>query len=92
MRRAQLVPGYRRREQEICLDAVKEEAKKTTIMRQLFRQNLLKGNCLPLGFVAQLHVRYSEPTNDILTKYNITPFVLVRNIFDIVSFNTSCSK
>lgn len=84
MRRVSLVPGHMRREQEICLKRLEEENAKTRLITELYRRKELVVPIRPRGFVAQMHLRYSEPTAEILENYNITPVVLVRNIFDIV--------
>lgn len=82
MRRATLVPGWRRREQELCIHSIHREELKTRRMRA---QSLIKlGSQWPAGYVAQNHLRYSEPTADIIATYRLRPVVLVRNIFDIV--------
>jgi hypothetical protein len=36
------------------------------------------------NYVAQMHVRYSEPTAQLIRRFSLKPIVLVRNIFDIV--------
>ena len=37
-----------------------------------------------LHYVSQAHVRYSEPTQEILTRFSIFPVVVTRNIYDCV--------
>jgi hypothetical protein len=86
MRVAKLVPGYHRREQEICLQALNDAVKQTKHLREAWRtipgeQRMRR----PAGFVTQMHVRYSLPTAKIISEHEITPIVLVRNIFDIVA-------
>jgi hypothetical protein len=84
MRRATLVPGHQRREQEICLRALSEATTETGILRRLFAQKRLLEIHPPVGFVSQMHVRYSDPTAKILATHGIRPVVLVRNIFDVI--------
>jgi len=83
MRRASLVPGHQRREQEICLKRIEDEIRKTDLLHQIWFQNkeLLPR---PRGFVAQMHLRHSSPSQEIFDAYNVVPVVLVRNIFDVV--------
>ncbi len=50
-------------------------------------QELCPLNCAifhELNYVAAHHTRYSQPTQELLTRYSIFPVVLVRNIFDCV--------
>ena len=84
MRRAILVNGFKRREQEICRSTLRDVNLETDILRRLWRHKALVATARPLGFVSQLHVRYSEPTANILAENDIVPLVLVRNIFDII--------
>lgn len=40
-----------------------------------------------INYVAQLHVRYSQETQELMERFDIKPIVLVRNIYDVaVSF------
>jgi hypothetical protein len=64
VRRARLVPGYDRREQELS------EAR----LRHYWWR----------GYVAQLHLRRSKPTEALIKAHRIVVVVLVRNLFDIV--------
>lgn len=84
MRKERLVPGFRRREQEICIDRLR--VAEATSRKALNRWRLGMGgkDPRPQGYVAQMHLRYSEPSGDLMKQYHIRPIVLVRNIFDIV--------
>lgn len=83
LRRATLVPGYQRREQEICVKRLEEEIQKTKLLRDIWgAQRQLMSR--PRGFVAQMHLRYTLPSDVIFREYAVVPVVLVRNIFDIV--------
>ncbi len=84
MRHAYLVPGYHRREQEICLEHLKKEIYKTELLRQMQHQGTVRHIPKPRGFVAQMHLRYTKPTATILREHGIVPIVLVRNLFDVV--------
>jgi len=85
MRRARLVPAHERREQEISTSRLDLEIQKSLVMREIWRSDReLLGGRPPRGFVGQLHLRYSQPTHDIIERYQLTPVVLVRNIFDVV--------
>lgn len=66
MRTAYPVPGYDRREQELCAESLRQEVHNTRFMRQLWRRQALAGAAPPRGFVAQLHLRHSEPTAALL--------------------------
>lgn len=66
-RRVGLVPGYDRREQELC------EAR---LQRFRYRHGKY--------FVAQHHVRHSQPTQQLMDKYGICVVVLIRDLFDVV--------
>ena len=77
MRRARLVPGHQRREQELCIARLNAEIRQSEL-------RVVKGPLPYRGFVAQHHLRYSEPTEHILHQFRLTPVVLVRNLFDIV--------
>lgn len=68
--RAHLVPGYGRREQELCVE-------------KLIEYDKIMGGCG--GYVAQHHVRYSEVTRSYLKRFGVRPIILVRNIFDVVA-------
>jgi hypothetical protein len=37
-----------------------------------------------LDYIAQVHVRHSDWTEDMCADYGLTPIVLVRNLFDVV--------
>jgi Sulfotransferase domain len=69
--RAHLVPGYGRREQELCVDRLRHY------------EHLLQSEGCD-GYVAQHHVRGSAVTRRYLSEFDIRPVVLVRNIFDVV--------
>lgn len=85
MRRTNVVPGHKRREQEICLEALQRAELETRILRRLWRRNQLAENSKrPRGYVTQIHVRYTEPTAEIIERHNLLPVVLVRNLFDTV--------
>lgn len=58
------VPGYARREQELCEHTI--------------------GMCSGENQVAQLHVRCTEHTLRVISLFDITPIVLVRNVFDAI--------
>lgn len=62
-----LVPGYDRREQELC------EAR---FRRYRFRRHR--------HFVSQAHVRFSTPTEALLTKYSVKTVVLIRDLHDSI--------
>lgn len=67
--RAHLVPGYGHREQELCVEKLREHDR-------------IAG---PEGsYVAQHHVRCSDVTRAYLEQFGIRTIVLVRNIFDVV--------
>jgi len=84
MRTAYPVPGYDRREQELCAESLRQEVHNTRFMRQLWRRQALAGAAPPRGFVAQLHLRHSEPTAALLRSQRVVPIVLERNLFDAV--------
>lgn len=84
MRKGYPVPGYHRREQELCAEGLKREILKTRFMRQLWREQALADAAAPHGFVAQLHLRHSVPTATLLRSQRVVPIVLVRNLFDAV--------
>jgi Sulfotransferase domain len=84
MRRSTLVPGYHRREQEICIHSMKAAEEKMRAQREAFNSTRGVQSKMPIGFASQMHLRYSQPTATIMAEYNIKPVVLVRNIFDIV--------
>lgn len=84
---AKLVPAYKRREQELCINAIERIQIRSAGRLRRWRNELADEGTheqAPQGYVAQHHVRYSTPTEKILTNYNLKPVVLVRNIFDIV--------
>lgn len=83
-RREHVVPGYKRREQEICIKKLEEAFLKTEFLRSCWRNNELVNSERPRGFVTQMHLRYTEPTGEIIERYNLHTVVLVRNIFDII--------
>ena len=76
-RRGRLVPGYQRREQELCIDRLNAEI-------GISEKLIAEGTTLSRGYVAQHHIRFSGPTDAIMREYRIVPIVLVRNLFDIV--------
>lgn len=80
MRRGRLVPGYKRREQELCIDRLNSETERSEHILRISKGAVAP----PRGWVAQHHVRYSEPTAELIRRFRLTPVVLVRNIFDIV--------
>ncbi len=84
MRHGFPVAGYERREQEICLERLKQEILKTKLLRQMRDHGTLPDMPRPLGFVAQMHLRHSAPTASIIRNHGIVPVVLVRNLFDVV--------
>ena len=84
MRRAGLVPGYKQREQELCEDCIRRTIDDTEAIRRFWREKRPEGIARPRGFVAQHHVRFSEPTQTIMQQHGLQPIVLFRNIFDIV--------
>ncbi len=84
MRRQKLVPGFKRREQEICLERLREANLKTRFLRELWKDDPTIDSARPIGFVSQMHLRYSLPTGKIMKNFRITPIVLVRDIFDVV--------
>jgi hypothetical protein len=63
------VPGYGRREQELCFNRLQTD------------DALLTDHNL----VAQHHVRYSEVTEKYMKEFNLKPVVLIRNIYDVVA-------
>jgi hypothetical protein len=63
------VPGYGRREQELCFNRLQTD-------------DVLLTDC---NLVAQHHVRYSEVTEKYMKEFNLKPVVLVRNIYDVVA-------
>src|SRR3990167_5593358 len=69
--RAHLVPGYGRREQELCIE-------KLTDCEAMISNH-------GFGYVAQHHVRYSEVSKLYFEQFGVRPVVLVRNIFDVVA-------
>jgi hypothetical protein len=81
MRREQLVNGYDRREQELCVQKLAEAKDRTELLRARWRDEHSSAP-FPRGFVSQHHVRYSKPTAKLLAVYNFKTVVLVRNIFD----------
>lgn len=82
MRREHLVPGYKRREQEICLNALGNAIYNTKHLRYLKSNGTLDMDKFPRGFVAQMHLRFTEPTLEILREYDLKVVVLVRNLAD----------
>lgn len=63
------VPGYGRREQELCFNRLQTD-------------DALLMDC---NLVAQHHVRYSEVTEKYMKEFNLKPVVLVRNMYDVVA-------
>lgn len=84
MRKAVLVPGHERREQELDENAIAQQVKNTQFLRAYWQQNKIPGFERPRGWVAQHHTRYNDSTAKVLEGYGIQPIVLVRNIFDLV--------
>jgi len=84
MRREILVPGFERREQELSAQKIEEAILVTKALRTIRRQKGQTDSDFPLGFVAQHHVRYSQPTAQLIGEHNIRSVVLVRNIFDAI--------
>lgn len=84
MRREHLVPGYERREQELCPQRLNEAAKRTATLRQYWRHRNLPPRECPCGYVAQHHVRYSSTTAIFIKNHNLKTVVLVRDIFDVI--------
>lgn len=97
MRRANLTPmPVRRREQELDLLRLLQEEELTrqlrspdpvglidALLRKALGKNRLQRVTGPVrGWVAQHHVRCTEPTETIIEDYKVTPVVLVRNLFD----------
>lgn len=81
--RAHLVPGFQRREQELCpLEMYYAERQMMEARRLAFDggQDLRSVR----GYVAQRHVRHSKTTGALIDAFGVKPIVLVRNIFDIV--------
>ncbi len=78
------MPGFRRREQEICVERLKNAEAVTSKAYTKWRLGMARDEPKPAGYVAQMHLRYSEPSGNLMKEYDIRPIVLVRNIFDIV--------
>lgn len=83
-RRENVVPSFKRREQELCRAKLERAFEATHILRRAFDQGLLVENQRPHAFVFQNHVRHSHETQLLIDRYGIAPIVLVRNIFDAV--------
>lgn len=88
-RRERLVRGFERREQELCLVALRKAAEKSQRKRDEFNAELVddatqKPSRAPIGFVVQQHLRQSKTTARLIDKFDLKPVVLVRNIFDLV--------
>lgn len=95
-RRVSVVPGYERREQELCPRELLNARDQTDELRQIWqnrnlryslrfwRTNRVKLRQRPFGYVCQHHVRYSETTAKLIREFNLKPVFLVRNIFDVV--------
>ena len=84
MRGARLVPGYGQREQELDEERILDMNKKLRMLRYLWKNNALKDQNRPLGWIAQHHTRYSAVTHEFHEKYKVRPLILTRNIFDVV--------
>lgn len=65
--RAHLTPGYGHREQELCIDKLREY------------------EALGVNYVAQHHIKYSEVTCEYIARFGLSPVVVVRDIFDVVT-------
>lgn len=63
-----LVPTYGHREQELCVQTLREQD-----------QQVGDGS-----YVAQQHVRYSGATAEYMRAFSLRPILLLRNIFDVV--------
>jgi adenylylsulfate kinase len=63
-----LVPSHGHREQELCVQSLREQ-----------EQQVGEGS-----YVAQQHVRYSGATAEYMRAFSMRPIVLLRNIFDVV--------
>lgn len=84
LRRVPLVPLYDRREQELCETVLRQEIRQTAALRRAWRQTGERDAPRPRGFVAQHHVKYSAATAGLMTRHDLRPVVLVRNLFDVV--------
>jgi Sulfotransferase domain len=84
-RTASLVPGYQRREQELCQITLNRVLRQTLGLLRQFETGLDDTIRRPVGFVAQHHVRYSLPLAKTIRDNRLTPVVLVRDIFDVVA-------
>ncbi|MEM9222733.1 MAG: sulfotransferase domain-containing protein [Pseudomonadota bacterium] len=84
MRREHLVPGYERREQELCTVRLMEMRQLTGGLLRMWREAGGTAGVKPVGFVAQHHLRFSKPTKVLIDRFELMPIVLVRNIFDVV--------
>lgn len=82
MRREHLVPGYKRREQEICLKALDNAIYNLKYQKFLRSKKIIDTPDAPRGFISQMHLRHTETTQQIAEEYDIKMIVLVRNIFD----------
>lgn len=85
MRDVHLVPGFDRREQELCPVRVAVEVAETKAWRRHYhRDGKHMGQSWPVGFVAQMHLRHSVPTQAMADEFDLTFAVLVRNLTDVV--------
>ncbi|KZD12211.1 hypothetical protein AUP43_05240 [Oceanibaculum pacificum] len=84
MRKAILVPGFDRREQELSEKRLDEEAYKEGLMRYLWRTGQLSDPQRPVGYVSQMHLRNSLPTRMLIERHDLRVVVQIRNIFDIM--------
>lgn len=81
MRPAPFVPAWDRREQELAAASMIAAVEETQNRRAKAIQT---GGPWATGFVGQVHVRNSVPTQDIVDEFNLHVVVMVRNIYDIV--------
>lgn len=65
---ASLVPSYGHREQELCVQSLREQDERIG----------------EESYVAQQHLRYSFATAQYMRAFSLRPIVLLRNIFDVV--------
>ncbi|MBU0797920.1 MAG: sulfotransferase domain-containing protein [Alphaproteobacteria bacterium] len=84
MRKAILVPGFDRREQELSEKRLEEETYKEGLMRYLWRTGQLSDPQRPIGYVSQMHLRNSLPTRTLIERHELRVVVQIRDIFDIM--------
>lgn len=93
MRRARIVPGFDRREQEIDPAIIVQERALTQRLGDLAREGLAGLTTPPLGFVAQHHVKFSAVTQDVAAAEDLRVVVQTRNLFDaLVSLDDHLCK